>query len=248
MCNATPDQMQMLERTVRQFLDEGRMFTAYDVTIETREREDVQMRHKDVRGACHEIQCLADACDFGWDDPQGGTIDWSRTQVSMGSGGQWAFVYHPSNVDPHSYQPRSTGQKPQASSQPHSQPAPTPSTPSITSTPPTDSGGQNSDGSFGTDYRNRLFVPTKYLRQVGLAPGDDCFVIADKDNKLILLAADDTNFKDDTVRITTQRVERNGDLRLSSTTLNAADLDADKFQIENDTQDGTACVKVNAAD
>lgn len=246
MCNATPDQMQMLEKTVKQFLDEGRMFTAYDVTIETREREDINMRHKDVRGACHEIQCLSDACDFGWDDANGSPIDWSRSQVSMSGGGQWAFVYHPANVDPNGYTPRQTsGQTSKPSSQP-SQSAST--TPSISVTP-SDSGGTNVDGTFATDYRNRLFIPTTFLRQAGLSPGDKAFVVADKPNKLVLLAGDDTNFKDDkTVRVTTQRVERNGDLRLSSTTLNAADLDADKFVIENTDKDGTACVQVEVAD
>ncbi len=46
--------------------------------------------------------------------------------------------------------------------------------------------------------------------------------------------------------MTTQRVERNGDLRLSSTTLKSAELDADKFVIENGDQDGTAVVKIAA--
>ena len=45
MCNVPADQMAMLEKTVREFLDQGRMFTGYDVTIETRDREKVRMRH-----------------------------------------------------------------------------------------------------------------------------------------------------------------------------------------------------------
>lgn len=242
MCNATPDQMQMLERTVRQFLDQGRMFSAYDVTLETREREHVQMRHKDVRGACHEIQCLQDAVDFGWDDPSGGQpVEWGKTQVSVGQG-QWAFIYHPRSVDPNTYQPRPTFSKPSA---PSPVTAAAPATPSISAAAISDSGGQNADGTFGTDYRNRLFIPTKFLRGAGLNANDECFVVADKANKLILLAGDDSNL-DGVVRITTQRVERNGDLRLSSTTLTKGELDTDKFVIENTDRDGTACILVKA--
>lgn len=245
MCNATQDQMQMLEKTVRQFLDQGQMFTGYDVTIETREREGVQMRHRDVRGAVHEIECLQDALDFGWDDPCGQPVQWAKTQVSM-TGGQWAFVYHPANVDPNNYQPRQTGQS-QALASPPSRPMPTtPSGPAIAPATVADSGGDNGDGTFSTDYRNRLFIPTKFLRLAGLQPGDECHVVADAQNKLILLAGDSTNFDDGTVRVTTQRVERNGDLRLSSTTLKSAELDADKFVIENGDQDGTAVVKIAA--
>ena len=244
MCNADPQQMAWMEQTVRQFLDEGRMFTAYDVTIETREREGVQMRHKDVRGACHEIQVLQDAVDFGYDDPNTGQpVGWSKSQVSMGNG--WAFVYHPSNVDPNGYQPRQTHSPASAQASTSISAA---TGPSISTTPPTDSGSMgtpNSDGTYNTDYRNRLMVPTKYLRDAGLSPGDECIVVADKQNKLLLLTGDDSNL-DGTVRITTQRVERNGDLRLSSTTLKQGEFDDDKFVIENTDQNGTACVVVKS--
>jgi len=244
MCNATQDQMQMLEKTVRQFLEQGRLFTGYDVTIETREREGVQMRHRDVRGAVHEIECLQDALDYGWDDPSGQPVQWAKTQVSM-PGGQWAFVYHPANVDPNTYQPRQTTN--QATSPPSAPPSTAPTGPAIAPATVADSGGDNGDGTFSPDYRNRLFVPTKFLRDAGLNPGDECYVVSDSQNKLILLAGDSTNFNGGTVRVTTQRVERNGDLRLSSTTLKSAELDADKFVIENTDQDGTAVVKIAAS-
>lgn len=237
MCNADPQQMDMLEKTVRQFLDEGRMFTAYDVTIETRDRESVKMRHKDVRGACHEISLLSDACDFGYNDPNSQTVEWDRSRVDMPSG-QWAFVYHPSNLDPNNYQPQGKIQAKTAL-------ALTQPTPSVASTP-SDSGGKNNDGSFSTDYRDRLFIPTSFLRDAGMKAGDECYVICDKNNSLIILAADGTNFNGTDVKITTLRVERDGDLRLSSATLKSADLDADKFVIENTQESQTAVVKVGA--
>jgi len=240
--------MDMLEKTVRQFLDEGRMFTAYDVTIETRDREGVQMRHKDVRGACHEIQILSDACDFGWDDPSGDTVEWDRSRVDM-PGSRWAFVYHLASLDPSGYATQPTTAQP--TTQPTTTTAPT-TIPTPSSAGPTitrsDSGGKNDDGSFSTDYRDRLFIPTAFLRDAGLKAGDECHIICDKDNNLILLAADGTNFQSSDVKITTQRVERHGDLRLSSTTIKSAEIDTEKFVIENTQQSQTAVVKVAAKD
>lgn len=248
MCNADSQQMDMLEKTVRQFLDEGRMFTAYDVTIETRDRESVKMRHSDVRGACHEIQILSDACDFGYNDPSGTSVNWKRSRVDM-PGDRWAFVYHPPNLDPNEYKFR--GGKPQAATGPQSPAVGTPTQPTTTTaTTPSvsDSGGKNEDGSFSTDYRDRLFIPTEFLRAAGLKAGDKCYVVCDLGNNLIMLAADGTNFNGSDVRITIQRVERDGDLRLSSTTLKSADLNADKFVIENTQQSQTAVVKVGVKD
>jgi hypothetical protein len=242
--------MAMMETTVRQFLDEGRMFTAYDVTIATRDREGIQMRHRDVRGACHEIQILSDACDFGWDDAAGGTVEWDRSRVDM-PGGQWAFVYHPANVDPNNYAAKIKS-TPVASPPSPVSTAPVSTAPVSTATAPvqpaqpTDSGGKNDDGSYGTDYRNRLFIPTSFLRAAGLSAGDECHVVCDKGNNVIMLAADGTNFQGSDVKVTTQRVERNGDLRLSSTTIQGADIDADKFVIENTQESQTAVVKVAA--
>lgn len=245
MCSADPQQMDMLEKTVRQFLDEGRMFTAYDVTLETRDRESIQMRHKDVRGACHEISLLSDACDFGYNDPNSQTVEWDRSRVDMPLG-KWAFVYHPSNLDPNDYRPQG---KTQATATATATAQPTPSGGSVASlTTPSDSGGKNDDGSFSTDYRDRLFIPTSFLRDAGMKAGDECYVICDKNNSLIILAADGTNFNGADVKITTLRVERDGDLRLSSATLKSADLDADKFVIENTQESQTAVVKVGAKD
>lgn len=252
MCNVPADQMAMLEKTVREFLDQGRMFTGYDVTIETRDREKVRMRHQDMRGAVHEIQCLRDAMDFGWDDPASGqSVQWARTQVSMPNN-QWAFVYHPSNVDPNGYQPRQTSQPLSASQSVAAVTSPTvqaavPNGQAIAPGAVADSGGENDDGTFSPDYRNRLFIQKKFLQGAGLKAGDECHVYADSSKQLILVCGNSVSFNGgdtSSIRVTTQRVERNGDMRLSSATLKSASLDADKFLIENADEDGTAVIKV----
>lgn len=247
MCSVAPDVFLKLEATVRQFLDEGRMFTGYDVTIETRTREKIKLRHEEARSAIHEIQVLADAVEFGYDPPGGQTTPWQKSQVSMPSG-QWAFVYHPAGVDPNGYQPRN-GAAPTVSVTTVAVTAAAPALPAPASdgSVVSDSGGQNGDGTFSTDYRDRLLVPTRFLRELGLGAGHDCYVVVDTQNNRIRLVSDSTNhLSDPNNRISAQRVERQGDIRLSSRTLRLTG-DASKFTVETSDLNGEKVVNITPA-
>ncbi len=227
MCNVAADVMVKLENTVRQFLDEGRMFTGYDVTIETRSREKMVLHHSDCRGAVHDMQFLSDAVDFGY-DLNGQTIKWGKVQKSMDNG-TWAFVYYPDNLDPSNYQSRKTSQTtvPKTTSM-------TVSTVVDDEDDSKDSGGENTDGTFTPDYRNRLMIKVSFVRSIGLKPGDDVVVIADATKQSITLQADLTLAPQpgNGITVSTQRIERNGDFRLSSATLRSAGLTCSKFKIE----------------
>lgn len=236
MCNVAADTMNKLEKTVRQFLEEGRLFTGYDVTIETRTRERIKLRHEDCRGAIHEMQFLTDAVEFGF-DLNGQTVRWAKTQAPVGHG-QWAFVYHPANVDPSGYTPRQVSAPNPVASSASAAPAPT------IPDGQTDSGGQNTDGTFSTDYRNRLFIQTRFLRDLGLKAGDDVHIVPDGNSKKLTLVADPAPFQNTGLRLGSQRVERNGDLRLSSATLGCASLTTSKFKIETTTQHSVAVVEI----
>lgn len=254
MCQLDPAIEPKIEQTIKQFLDEGRMFTGYDVTLETRTRENVQMRHKDVRGGIHEIQCLVDAIEWGHEDGQGNDVKWKKSQISMPSG-QWAFVYHAETADPNQYQAQGQTfqQVSQQVSQAQSQAVAT-QTPVVTavrgqSNGNSDSGGQNSDGTFSTDYRNRLFIRTGFLKDLGLEKDNTVYVVIDSDNNRILLTKDyPKSFDDPNYSVNNQQVERNGDLRLSSKTLRTAGLDiAENFVIENSEVEKVAVVEIRQA-
>lgn len=237
MCQVDSKTEAQLEQTIKQFLDEGRMFTGYDVTLETRTRENVKMRHQDVRVAIHELQCLIDAIEWGHEDGQGNDVRWKKSQIAMPNG-HWAFVYHPETLDPNQYQAQ--GQKNAVAQQ--TQQVVVAQTPAInanqSSTPTgSDSGGQNNDGTFCTDYRNRLFIRTEFVKALGLQRDDTVFVIADSDNNRVLLAnsvgLQDLGNTLVNAPSVSQQIERNGDLRLSSKTLRTAGLDiAENFVIE----------------
>lgn len=239
MCTVAPDIMDKLTKTVQQFLDEGRMFTGYDVTLETRIREQMKLRHEECRGAIHEIQILNDAIEFGHEPPSGPAVHWMKSQKSMPNS-QWAFVYHPSNVDPQGYQPRAT------SNPKYSDGSTSPSQVASISIMASDSGGQQSDGSFLTDHRNRLLIPTRFLESAGMKPGDQVCVLADANANTVWLCKDDP-FNDATIRATTQVVERNGDIRLSSRTLSSASLNGSKFVIETTNKNNSQLVQIKVA-
>jgi hypothetical protein len=241
MCTVPQDIMDKMEATVKDFLDQGRMFTGYDVTIETRTREKMMLRHQDVRGAVHEMVSLNDAMDFGHQMLNGTVAKWRKTQKDMPGGG-WAFVYHPDNVDPNGYQPRNqnviSSHNRSATYSPASVavcPAPTLSISAANDGATTDSGGANDDGTFATDYRERLMIPTRFMKDAGIKAGDQCFVVADATNCMVLVCKDDPKVVG--YNITTQKVEKDGELRLSSKTLKSAELVTSKFVIETTDKD-----------
>ena len=216
--------MDKLTETVKKFLDDGRMFTGYDVTVETRRREKMHLRHEDVRQDVHQITALTDALEFGHDTLSQGVVMWKKTQKDMPTGG-WAFVYHPSYLDPQSYQPITV---PNAVAQASPQN-------SISAVAVSDSGGQQTDGTFATDYRNRLLVPTKFLKEIGLNPADEIFVCTNTVTNSIILFKDQEGFKVFST-CPSQKVERHGDIRLSAKTIGAAGITSSNFLIENTEQ------------
>lgn len=230
MCTVSQDVLDKLNTTVEQFVSEGRMFTGYDVTLETRERENIKLRHSEVRGDIHDLPALKDEFEFG---------DYERHEINMPGGG-WAWVYHKKGDDPNQYTPRNQQQSPaqrQQTSTPVAASTVANASPNVaTLNAPSsdgtvsDSGGRQDDGSYATDYRDRLMVPKTYLEAASLRPGDECYVHHDiASSKIVLADGQQSNL----MLLGTYRVERNGDLRLSAKTLRNLGT-ADKFQIENE--------------
>ena len=245
MCNVSQDIKDKMEVTVRQFLDQGRAFTGFDVTKATREREGIapnDMRHSDCRGAVHEMVVLSDACDFGH-DTNGTTVKWKKTQTDVGNG-QWAFLYYPETFDPKSYQPQPT--RPRHPSTPSAPASQTMAVPSVASSPaptpaaatPSDSGGMNADGTFNTDYRNRLLVRTKFCQHLGLKDGDSIYAVADPTKQVIQLYADPSKAPSTNgATMTPYKLTRDGDFCLYSATFRAAGLTGSTFKIDSSTPD-----------
>lgn len=230
MCQAkplTPDVLEKLEDTVRRFVSDGRAFTAYNVTLGCREHEGIKLRHQSVQDAgtpTHEFPALREAQDFG---------DYQQTQINHPKGdGTWAWLYHPASYDPTNFQWEQT-----------KNPAPavvrSPAAQTNVDTQAADDdaaaakkpGGVQSDGTHATDYRKRLFVPTQFLRDAGMAKYNTCHIcICDGE---IYLASTEEDFPTGST-VKSQVVEKDGDIRLSSMTLRGANFDDEngKYTIE----------------
>lgn len=223
--------------TVRNCLETGRPFSGYNITIWTREREKMKLRHQDCVGVVHELDLVQDALDYGYTMPDGQTYTWVRSTFTNWSGPAFE-VYHPVGYDLNNFVPEgvdpASQKEIQASVRPMSMIGQV--TPQADGTQP-DAGGHNIDGTFRTDFRSRLLVPTKFMREAGIEAGDTVYVLPDNQTNTVLLAKESEVFGTNAVGITLQRVERNGDLRLSSRTLKAADLVDNKFVIETTEKD-----------
>ena len=256
MCNPIDQKIaDALNKTVIECLDNAEMFTGYIITIRTRERLNIKLRHKDVRGNIHDLPALRNAIEYGH-DKDNETMPWDVCQVSIPNSSETPpFVYYREGQDPQTYQFLDrAGNKVQG--QGTVQPTPQAS---ITATAPAadaDSetlaltkGGKNSDGTFSPDSYKRLWIPIQFMQQAGMNPGDDCYVVADPDQNIIYLMADTTQIQQGGMSITTKTVEKHkGGVCLRTKTLDAADLAANnKFVIENGDCQSTKAVKVTAS-
>jgi hypothetical protein len=234
MCQLDNQTEQMFVKTIGEFIEEGRAFTGYDLTLRTREREKVRLRHSDVKAGIHELQTLKDLVDFDV---------WNKELCDLGNGLQ-AFLYFKDGYDKAQYQPFSS-----QNSTPSSFIAPSPGIALIPNTTgdeddddQDDSGGETEDG-YKLDYRNRLLVPTKFLRDANLKPGSEAYIY--KDGNALYVGPSQpltTNFQ-------TRTVERNGDLRISLKLLNEiGGFVGHYFNIENAVQNPATAVKITESE
>jgi bifunctional DNA-binding transcriptional regulator/antitoxin component of YhaV-PrlF toxin-antitoxin module len=269
MCNLDPSVVAQLEVTVRQFLDQGQPFSAYNITVATRDREKIFLKHQQTEGYVHEIVYVQDAMAQGWNTPNSDPNMpdmWTRSVWDIDAGRvlspgeqtplKWFWLYHPVGFDTTQFKPFSDSQLKASWGVPSSPspavsvnpPQPLPVGCAITAVPipaHPDGGGLAKDGTFSVDYRERLLVPTRFLAKAGINPGDELSVIVDETNRLVMLAADSTNFQGGSVKITTQRTEKWGDIRLSSKTLKP--VGGDRYKIDTADENGTTVVKIMPA-
>jgi bifunctional DNA-binding transcriptional regulator/antitoxin component of YhaV-PrlF toxin-antitoxin module len=227
----------MLTETIKKCLEEARPFSAYNITLITREREKIRLRHTEMQGVVHEIDLIADTLDFGYTTPDGTTLSWQRSEFTKWAGPAFQ-VYHPVGYNLDNFVPEGVNPVSQAEFAASVRPQAMIGviTPNADGTTP-NVGGEQADGTFQVDNRNRLMVPTKFLKEAGISAGDSIYVIADSKSKAVFLAKDAEDVDNDGIGVTMQLVERCGDIRLSNRTLKSAHLEGSNFSIKNSEKD-----------
>lgn len=244
MTQLAPDVIEKMAETVRTCLEEGRPFSAYNITIMTRDRCKLRLRHKEVQESILQngqllqdsIPMLQDALDYGYTMADNQTYSWTRSDFS--ANGNSFQVYHPVSYDIKNFVPEGVQPVTQNVIASSARPANMIGQVSIQAdgTQP-DAGGVQPDGTFKVDFRSRLLVPTRFLKEAGINPGDEVFVVPDANTNTVILAKNTEFLQSGSISFTTQRVERNGDIRLSSRTLKAADLEDSAYIIETGERD-----------
>jgi antitoxin component of MazEF toxin-antitoxin module len=146
------------------FISQNKMFTAYDVTRKVRAMN-VNVFHKDVREVVRDM--------FSTGQMQ----NYSKRLMPIPSSPNPAFVYHPVTDDPANYDPLCNLPGNQASSKSTATATPAPVTPA--STPDADDDDDSDDVStIKVDRQGDGFirVPARYMRAVGVKPGDEVSV------------------------------------------------------------------------
>ena len=257
MCNPIDQKItDALNETVIECLDNAEMFTGYIITIRTRERLNIKLRHKDVRGNIHDLPAIRNAIQYGH-DKDNETMPWDVCQITIpgSTSGEAPFVYYREGQDPNDYQFLDQSGNP-VQGQGTVQPAPQASITVVTHDDDEDDetaaltkGGKNSDGTYSPDSYKRLWIPIQFISAAGMNPGDECYVVADSDQNIIYLVGDTTQIQQGGMSITTKTVEKHkGGVCLRTKTLDEADLAANnKFVIENGDCQNTSAVKVMAS-
>ena len=200
--------MSVINDIIEQWLDQGRAFTAYEVTLEARKQGE-KGRHKDLKNIIHLDTSLQDAVNFG---------DYLKTNVDVGASTK-AILYHPDTYDPTSYQALPKADEP-------STPVQVPVTPATsvlssgTSTPVVAKTGHC------LDYRNRLFIPKSYLADIGVSAGEKVSIF--NEGSLVVVR----KAQDGDVALSTLKVEKDGEIRIAQSTLVSGGLTCSQFNIE----------------
>ena len=210
---------ELVNQVVSEFVGEGKMFTAFEVSLEVKKRGG-QERHRNMREYVHET-IFRIGIERG---------DYSRTLMDVGAPEQ-AWVYHTVAANPYDYVPldRTGMDTVPAHARPRGVRNPLKLTPGLSSPFAIPA------GAYGTDQRGRLCIPVSLLTQLGVGPGQRVNVLCDPANEQAVLtkaSGPDAGNSD-----TSYTVEGDGNVRLTQGTLEKATLDGLQcYRIEgNDT-------------
>jgi hypothetical protein len=159
--------MDVVKDVVKDLSQNGKTFSAFDVTKVLRNEKGLQVFHSEVRKVVHDMST-------GMELP----VDYIRSNVVL-SNGKDAIVYHPQSADISQYDEKAIGAQssPFAQSQPQATaPNPVPPMPMVTT-----KAKQN-----GRDARGRFCISNKLTKQVGLISFGHVTVYADNSRVVVM--------------------------------------------------------------
>jgi len=206
--------------TVNEFVGSGRMFTAWDVTVEVRKRSKDRVQHFEVKKEVHKM----------WDS--GDIHGYNRVLANLQNVNPQPFLYYPPSADPTTYDG-----KPVAPPSTAALPAPTP-TSSMTAID--DGMDIAADGSvvYKFDTTDRLCVPNKLIRELNLKAGDEVEVVVctSTPNGEVCVVPKNAGYPGQPPHVSSVvanlTVDRYDNVRIGRTTLTKVGVNGVAFEIE----------------
>ena len=225
----------LIDQVIQGKVDQKQSFTAFDVSLEVKRRGGKE-RHRDMKSYIH--QAMETHVDFG---------DYNKSSIPIvGGNPPYAVLYYHSSVDPSTYHQldRDTqtknvtqndavtlsGSASISSDNNATQNNMVTNTISVLADDLSDDHndedvvGVVDDGAFLLDSRERLLIPTKFLRDIGLNAGETAFLV--KGSDCLQIEANNG------MAFASLTIEKHGEIRVSATNLvNAGIFDKTGYNI-----------------
>jgi hypothetical protein len=199
---------EQIHEVVKEWVHRGKMFTAFEVSLAVKDRG-ARERHRNMRDTVHEVIF-----------EHGGTANYTRTLMDVGAPEQ-AWVYHPMSSNPYAYQPLDrSGMDPLPADMPTVVPT------GVRNPAPLVWGSVHNAsvpaGAHGTDQRGRLCIPGAFLTTIGAGANERIKVQCEPANEQVILTR--LTDRDRTTPDATYTVEADGNVRITQTTLDKANI------------------------
>lgn len=213
-----------IEDVVTEFVNGDTMFTAWDVTVAVRKRSKDRVQHFEVKKEVHRMF------------DQGGMPSYNRQLANLPGINPQPWLYYPPSADPNTY----TG-KPAApaAAAPSVVALPSPSS-SMSTVDDDDAVDVAADGSvvYKFDTTDRLCVPNKLVRELGLKEGDEVDVVSANGVGEVCVVRKGETFPGQpphvSATLASLTVDRYDNVRIGRTTLTKGNLNGVAFEIERD--------------
>lgn len=171
----------LLETIIEEKVQAGEMFTAFDITMESKSRGETE-RHRHIKHVVHDYY---ESGRF--------PTDYTRTLLNVGAPEQ-AFVYHRTVDDPTTYTSKYTGGKGQSQQTVKAAVPATPQNVISVVTPTQNDGGAALPGgaTAKADARGTVLIPADVVRKAGFQPKSNVTVYGDPNAKAVVVVADKT--------------------------------------------------------
>lgn len=227
----------VVEAIVTDYVQKGNMFTAHDVTLETRQKGH-RLNHNEVRDTVHDYYSRG-----------GMGVAYTRSVISVPAGGQ-PFLYHRTADDPATYgNIRGQGMVPNASTATIAVPPPS-SIPVNTDDDDDDedddepvavpaglavkrhksrSANKNKTVDRAVDSRESLSIPKAMVHTSGFKPGDKVYASGKDDNGTWVMEI--TSFPTSANVCKKYTVDKNGQIRITQSALKRANIGGSTYDV-----------------